>query len=477
MSGIVFQAQPGPQEEFLASRADVVVYGGSAGGGKSFALLLEAARHTDNPHFGAVIFRRTSPQITNQGALWDESGKIYPFMGATGRVHKLDWVFPSGAKIRFSHMEYEKNRLDWQGSQIPMIGFDELTHFTLPQFLYMLSRNRSTCGVKPYIRATCNPDSKSWVRQFIDWWIDPETGYAIPERSGVVRYFINLGEVFHWGDTPEELQEKFKEHGDAIIPKSFTFIRSSLADNKVLMDADPGYMANLLAMPLIEREQLLNGNWNISADGGIIRPEWIRKYSQLPPEHEIKNYVWSLDTAIKEGEENDFSVLQLWAEAKNGYYLVSQIRDKLSYPALKRKALDVFDIYPATEILIEDKASGQQLIQDFKRDTTLPVIPMMPGRNMGRSKVERCNFVSTLFEAGKVYVPEGAVWVNELIQEWIAFPNAPHDDTVDAMTQYLSRKLKERNTGIINCAAPVTTGGVIADYEQSFHETFKYPFQ
>ena len=82
-----------------------------------------------------------------------------------------------------------------------MIGFDELTHFSRSQFLYMLSRNRSTCGVRPYMRATTNPDADSWVADFIAWWIDQDTGLAIPERSGVVRYFTTISDEVIWGDS------------------------------------------------------------------------------------------------------------------------------------------------------------------------------------------------------------------------------------------------------------------------------------
>src|SRR5436305_14925946 len=74
------------------------------------------------------------------------------------------------------------------------VCFDELTHFTAHQFFYMVSRNRSTCGVRPYIRATCNPDADSWVADFLAWWIDPQTGLPIPERAGVLRYYIRVAE-------------------------------------------------------------------------------------------------------------------------------------------------------------------------------------------------------------------------------------------------------------------------------------------
>jgi hypothetical protein len=93
--------------------------------------------------FGAVFFRRTYPQITAQGGMWDESRKIYPLVGARATEDDLTWTFPGGAKLKFAHLQFEKNVDDWQGSQIPLIGFDELTHFTMRQFFYLLSRNRS----------------------------------------------------------------------------------------------------------------------------------------------------------------------------------------------------------------------------------------------------------------------------------------------------------------------------------------------
>ena len=93
-----------------------------------------------------------------------------------------------------------------------------------------LSRNRSTCGVKPFVRASCNPDADSWVAKFIEWWIDPDTGSPIPERSGKIRYFIRRDETLYWADTKKELWERFdlatpEERGE---PKSVTFIMSKL---------------------------------------------------------------------------------------------------------------------------------------------------------------------------------------------------------------------------------------------------------
>src|SRR5207249_10611723 len=96
---------------------------------KSFGLLLEALRHIHNPNFGSVIFRKTYPEIKNEGGLWDESSKIFPLVGGKSKETTLEWEFPSGAKLKFAHMQHDKDKYSWQGSQIPFIGFDELTHF------------------------------------------------------------------------------------------------------------------------------------------------------------------------------------------------------------------------------------------------------------------------------------------------------------------------------------------------------------
>ena len=208
----VLGPQAGPQTMFMASSADIVIYGGAAGGGKTYALLLEALRHKDVKGFGAVIFRKNFTQITAEGGLWDASTKIFSQVpdAHQRKTPKLHWKFDAGAKLTFAHLDREEDLLAWQGTEIAYLAFDELTHFTKHQFLYMLSRNRSTCGVKPYVRATCNPDSDSWVADFISWWIDQDTGYPIRERSGVVRYMCVLNDVIYWGDSPEDLAENSK---------------------------------------------------------------------------------------------------------------------------------------------------------------------------------------------------------------------------------------------------------------------------
>ncbi|WP_013626590.1 terminase large subunit domain-containing protein [Rubinisphaera brasiliensis] len=265
--------QPGPQEQFLATSADIALYGGAAGGGKTFALLLEALRYVGVRGYRGAVFRRTYPEITNAGGLWDESLKMYSQLDTDASVGNLRHTFPSGAEVQFYACQYLSDLFKFHGSQFLFLGFDELSHFLIQQFFYLISRNRSTAGPRPYIRGTTNPDASSWLvtgpggwgTGFISWWIDPETGYAIPERSGVIRYFVRVDDLVHWADTPRELIEKF---GPEMEPKSVTFIGADVTDNKILLEKDPGYVANLKAQSHIDQERLLRGNWKIQNNEG-----------------------------------------------------------------------------------------------------------------------------------------------------------------------------------------------------------------
>ena len=236
--------QAGPQEAFLSNPADIIIFGGAAGGGKSHSILMEPLRHvTFNKRFYCVAFRRNAIQVRNPGGLWDASMNMYPQTGAVPIQQPMEWRWPKGGRVKFAHLENESSVLDWQGSEIPLILFDELTHFEETQFWYMMSRNRSMSGVKGYIRATTNPDAESWVAKLISWWIDQETGYAIEERSGVIRWFLRIDEQLVWGDSYDELFQLHKnpelpdEHEEQPQPKSLTFILSKLTDNKKLMQS------------------------------------------------------------------------------------------------------------------------------------------------------------------------------------------------------------------------------------------------
>ena len=327
------QLQEGKQALFGTIDADVIIFGGAAGAGKTRALLTDFVRqeYIDNPDYRAVMFRRTYPEFTQAGGLVDESRKIYyPIKGTFIEKPSLEWRFPSGSRVSFRHLQHEKTVHIYQGSQITRIGFDELTHFTQEQFFYLLSRNRSVSGIKPAVRATCNPDADSWVASFISWWINPKDGYAIEERSGIVRYFIRQGDTVYWADDKQELIDKFslKDKLFEMIPgdiqkeflsdeeisikpedliKSFTFIPATIFDNKELIKVNPTYLANLYSLHQVERERLLRGNWKIKYEAGTVFDRtWFEILDKVPDDWKLIGKVrfWDLAATAKENAEN-----------------------------------------------------------------------------------------------------------------------------------------------------------------------------
>ena len=126
-----------------------------------------ACIRSDPPHKSARLhgdgLPATSPEITNAGGLWDEANELYPAAGGKAVQDRLEYRFSPKSRVSFRHLEHEKDKLSYQGSQICYLAFDELTHFTESMFFYLLSRNRSKCGVRPYVRCTTNPQP-GWVK-------------------------------------------------------------------------------------------------------------------------------------------------------------------------------------------------------------------------------------------------------------------------------------------------------------------------
>ena len=430
--------QAGPQTQFMASSADIIIYGGAAGGGKTYALLLEALRHKDVKSFGAVIFRHNYNQITAEGGLWDASQKIFNQVpdAHSRKSPKLHWRFDGGAKLSFAHIERDEDLKSWQGTEIAYIGFDELTHFTKHQFLYMLSRNRTTCGIRPYVRATCNPDSDSWVAEFISWWIDQETGYAIPERSGQIRWMVVLNDIIYWGDTPEELAKKYEVNVEDC--KSVTFIASRLEDNKILMESDPGYLANLKAMTEVDMERLLRGNWKIKAAAGSFfkRSQVGEILTEVPKDLVAVCRGWDLAATDKdEDDEAAFTAGVLMGRRENGRFVIIDVINR------QLKAGDVRSTVLVTAKMDHAKYAWcrQRLPQDpgqAGKDQKASYMEMLAGFDVhmipeSGDKATRAEPMAAQWQHGMFDLVAGE-WNEAYLNQLESFPDSKWKDMVDA---------------------------------------------
>lgn len=409
-------------------------------------------------------------QIKEEGGLWDASLKLYTLFPGTRPIQspKPYWKFSSGAKVSFRQIARDEDVYDWQGTEIPCIEFDELTHFSEFQFFYMLSRNRSTCGIKPYVRASTNPDADSWVAEFISWWIDQETGYAIPERSGKLRYMARVNEEIVWGDSPEEVirianEADYDVEIDENDIKSVSFVSSTVFDNQVLLKANPGYLSNLKAQSIVERERLLNGNWKIKAAKGLFFPR--SALPELLPDipNDVVRWVrgWDLAaTDTDEGGDPAYTASVLLGKRRDGRYVIADATNN-RIKAEKVRAL-------VKQCAVSDKAKYKRVRIRMSKD------PGQAGKEQAQSytkmlagfslhfvsesgtKEARAEPFAAQWQAGNVDVVAGT-WTETLLGQYESFPESKFKDLVDAGSNAFN-ELELMNTS----SAPPKDSGAMA---------------
>jgi predicted phage terminase large subunit-like protein len=436
-----WRPNPGPQEAFHASPSYEVFYGGAAGGGKTESLVLEALRFVHVPGYSAIIFRRTYPELRQARGVIDRSKFYYPQFGGRYNEQTFTWTFPGAVTIRFGHLEHEDSKYDHKSAEYAFVGFDELTSFTETQYLYLMSRLRTTA-------------------------IDPATGKLIPVR---LRAASNPGDVGHeWVKIrfidslkPYEIKYfKRSKDGDADIPcephekgaLSRQFIPANLYDNPKLYLADPDYESRLLAMPLLERAQLLEGNWDILIAGNVFRPEWFGKpiTAAAVPEGTVWWRGWDLATSVKTSADFTASFAVGFDKVGN-VYLRDCIRLKLEWP--KAKAIIKDTIRSETHVkrtLIEAKQHGLAAVQDFAVDPDL-VGHNIKSVDVDTDKLSRALTWSARAEQGKVKLvaldaESGSVapWVNGFLLRAALFDGtgATADDEIDAVSLVMTQQVR-----------------------------------
>jgi len=415
---------------FLAGRTMIPTH-------NSWALLLTIIQYAQVPEFSAVIFRRTYGQLTMPGGLWPESFRLFPSMGGVVNLADFRWTFPSGATALFSHMEHPMDRFRWDGAQIPMIGWDQLESFSEEQFWYLPSCNRAPRGgVRPWMFATCNPvpdtdATGGWLHRLVQWWIDPASGRAIPERSGKARWVIRRDDALHWADSRSDLVARHPERTPegALIyePKSITFIASQLEDNPTLTHNDPGYLSRIMLMPFVERERLL-GNWNVRPTAGsVFNRGWFDIVDAAPAD---ARRVRSWDKAGTSGG-GAYSAGVKMVRAGGTYYVEDVIRGQWS-PHQRNLVMRQVAEADGPEVTIwietEPGSGGKESSQISIRELAGYSVH---AETVTGDKVTRAQGLSAQAEAGNVKLVRGE-WNEAYLAELHGFPEGKYKDQVDA---------------------------------------------
>jgi hypothetical protein len=314
---VVFHPNEGPQTEFLAAPERDVLYGGAAGGGKSYAMLVDPLRYAHKKEHRALILRRSMPELRE---LIDKSRELYPqaFPGCKFREVEKLWNFPSGAKVEFGFLERDADVYRYQGQAYSWIGFDEITHLpTEFAWNYLASRLRTTdSSIETYLRCTANPGGVGahWVKKRYVNPVDHNTSFI--GKDGLSRKFI-----------PARLE-----------------------DNPYLAK-DGRYEQMLKALPPIQRRQLLEGNWDVAEGAAFVEFD--------PKAHVIAPFylptVWERVKGIDYGYASESCCLWGSVDRTDGTLII--------YRELYRKGLTGLDLGRIiTEMEIEDPFSVQGVL-------------------------------------------------------------------------------------------------------------------
>jgi phage terminase large subunit-like protein len=252
--------------------ADFYMIGGSRFGGKSEVISMVDLLFAGDPKYRSIKFRRSFDEIMGANGLWEKAENQYGFFQAKSNKSDKSWTFPSGAKALYRHMYHEGDEESHRGKGYSAVIFDEINQFTWDQVKMLQTCLRSEANMDSFMIGTLNPDRDSWCMDFVEWYIDPETGFPCQDKCGEIRYYLIVDGKPIFG--PDE-QFFIDNHYDLVNPvtdletgertyvrpKRFVFYFFNIFDNKIGMKMNPTYISELNGLPEHERQTQLFGNW------------------------------------------------------------------------------------------------------------------------------------------------------------------------------------------------------------------------
>lgn len=372
-----------------------LLWAGEVGGGKTYCMLAAALMYVHIPGYNALLIRRSFPALSQQGGLMQLADQWLMNTDAKRGDQGKRWTFPSGAVLRFDHLETDADRLKHDGASIQFCFFDEITQNTELSYTFLFSRirrpvdNKELMSVPLRMRAAGNPTGKhsAWV---IDRFIKPlapnPDRIYIPARTE---------------DNPHIDLEEYR---------------------KALSNLDP-----------FTRRQMEQGDWEAKPEGLMFSEDSFRFCDSALTNARRRVRVW--DLAASDNLDSDYSVGALMALAPTGEYVVEDLQRRRLEPgpleALIRATADADGRVVPIVLEKQPGAAGLMSMRDFKKR----VLPdrLVKAESPTGSKVDRAMLPSVLGSQGKLVLVK-AKWNYDLVDEACAFPEVAHDDQIDALS-------------------------------------------
>ncbi len=437
-----FRPHPGPQTRFLALACFEVLYGGAAGGGKSLGGVIGALRRVGRGfgrNYKALLLRREFPEI--ESTLLPEMEKYYPLLGGRYRSQKKYWVFPEGERIYLGHAQHAEDIKRYLGTEWQYLFFDELTTFERTQYIYAISRLRSSHGIPVFVRSGTNPGQGSgheWVFERWAPWLNPEHPIqAAPEQ---ILYFVRDA------DAVEHCVPRGTRDYEGNLALGRTFIPALSTDNPSL---SPSYRRILDELDPVTRAQLKHGNWLIKPGRGLYykRP-WLSVVDAAPA-RAIRVRYWD-KAATQDGGDWTVGVRLAMPTDREfrGLYFIEDVKRERGSPRVVENLVMATAREDGLDVTIgvpEDPGQAGKFEADYYlRELGSKGYTVRARRETG-DKISRQNPVSAQAEAGNLKVVRGP-WNKVFLDELEAFPEGAHDDDVDSLSgafAMLTRDLQE----------------------------------